>query len=90
VAPTETVAYTIRLHPTSAGGIDDWEVLARYKRAIFDLISEAKRIRTVAEDGGEIGESDKAQLGNLKATVKLALFSFGKSVEQIVYSGCWV
>jgi hypothetical protein len=74
---------------TYDGGAEDAELLVRYKRAIFDLISEAKRIRS-GDEGAAVAQLDAQQLEHRRNTVKMQLFFFGKTIEQVIYSGIWL
>jgi hypothetical protein len=74
---------------TYEGGAEDAELLVRYKRAIFDLISEAKRIRS-GDEGAAVAQLDAQQLEHRRNTVKMQLFFFGKTIEQVIYSGIWL
>jgi hypothetical protein len=74
------------------GGAEDAELLVRYRRAIFDLISEAKRIRSgdEGEQSAGVAERDALLLEHRRSAVKMQLFFFGKTVEQVIYSGIWL
>jgi hypothetical protein len=79
---------------TYENGTEDAEILARYKRAIFDLISDAKRIRTAADEAGGASsgssERDELLLETRRSTLKTQLFYFGKCIESAIYGGMWL
>jgi hypothetical protein len=80
---------------TYENGTEDAEILARYKRAIFDLISDAKRIRTAADEAGgassgSASERDELLLETRRSTLKTQLFYFGKCIESAIYGGMWL